>query len=287
MARLPRLPKSMFRPPPGFKKPKVEDFRSDMQRVGEEIAEQFKEQVIENIETNYYGFELAQSTIERKGSDVPWINSHELVDSIYREGTIVSVEDTPREDSKLTNLQLAIVQEYGTKDRHIPPRPIFRNTFRDFESDAKDKMLSFLKLVNLTVNMAAEVTIKEHRRKNKKGEWITVKGYTRRVGKRVSVLPRNLPASRAMNLYRFLMTSWVKPPDLLLLTNSFLKKNVPRYSIWKRNAGINVLPTTGNRAETRTKDPNLRGCLLLKENKCWRMTGEQRKMTLSPVQKMP
>ena len=33
MARLPRLPKSMFRPPPGFKKPKVEDFRSDMQRV--------------------------------------------------------------------------------------------------------------------------------------------------------------------------------------------------------------------------------------------------------------
>ena len=52
MARLPRLPKSMFRPPPGFKKPKVEDFRSDMQRVGEEIAEQFKEQVIENIETN-------------------------------------------------------------------------------------------------------------------------------------------------------------------------------------------------------------------------------------------
>jgi hypothetical protein len=145
MARLPRLPKSMFRPPPGFKKPKVEDFRSDMQRVGEEIAEQFKEQVIENIETNYYGFELAQSTIERKGSDVPWINSHELVDSIYREGTVVSVEDTPREDSKLTNLQLAIVQEYGTKDRHIPPRPIFRNTFRDFESDAKDKMLSFFK----------------------------------------------------------------------------------------------------------------------------------------------
>nr|UVX48021.1 MAG: virion morphogenesis family protein [Bacteriophage sp.]DAT06149.1 MAG TPA: virion morphogenesis protein [Caudoviricetes sp.] len=145
MAKLPKLPKSMFRPPPGFKKPKVEDFRSDMQRVGEEIAEQFKEQVVENIETNYYGFELAQSTIERKGSDVPWINSHELVDSIYREGTIVSVENTPREDSKLTNLQLAIVQEYGTKDRHIPPRPVFRNTFRDFEDDAKDKMLSFFK----------------------------------------------------------------------------------------------------------------------------------------------
>jgi hypothetical protein len=32
--------------------------------------------------------------------------------------------------------------------------------------------------------MAAEVIIKEHRRKNKKGEWITVKGYTRRVGKK-------------------------------------------------------------------------------------------------------
>ena len=55
------------------------------------------------------------------------------------------MENTPREDSKLTNLQLAIVQEYGTKDKHIPPRPVFRNTFRDFEDDAKDKMLSFFK----------------------------------------------------------------------------------------------------------------------------------------------
>ena len=46
------------------------------------------------------------------------------------------------------------------------------------------------------------------------------------------------------------MTSWVKPPDLLLPTSSSPRKNVPGYLIWKRNAGTNVLPTTGNLEET-------------------------------------
>lgn len=221
MARLPRLPKSMFRPPPGFKKPKVEDFRSDMQRVGEEIAEQFKEQVIENIETNYYGFELAQSTIERKGSDVPWINSHELVDSIYREGTVVSVEDTPREDSKLTNLQLAIVQEYGTKDRHIPQDQFFGILFVILKVTPKTRCYLFLKLVNLTVNMAAEITIKEHRRKNKKGEWITVKGYTRRVGKKGVHSPKKSSSKPGDEFVQVLNDKLGKTTGPLLLTNHF------------------------------------------------------------------
>ena len=143
--RFPKMPKSLLKPPPGFKKPNVKDFKSDMQRLGEEIAEDFKEQVIENIEDNRYGYSLAPSTMYRKGSDIPLIDTHELVDAIYRDGTTVSVEDTPRDDSPLTNLELAIVQEYGTKDRHIPARPVWRDTFRDFEESAKDRVKSFLK----------------------------------------------------------------------------------------------------------------------------------------------
>ena len=138
------MPKSLLKPPPGFKKPKVKDFISDMQRLGEEIAEEFKETIVENIETNRYGYELRQSTIDRKGSDVPLVDSHQLVDAIYRDGTTVSVEDSARDDSPLSNLELAIVQEYGTKDKHIPARPVWRETFKDFKEVARERISSFL-----------------------------------------------------------------------------------------------------------------------------------------------
>lgn len=144
MARLPKMPKSLLKPPPGFKKPKVKDFISDMQRLGEEIAEEFKETIVENIETNRYGYELKQSTIDKKGSDVPLVDSHQLVDAIYRDGTTVSVEDSARDDSPLSNLELAIVQEYGTKDKHIPARPVWRETFKDFKDVARERISSFL-----------------------------------------------------------------------------------------------------------------------------------------------
>lgn len=138
------MPKSLLKPPPGFKKPKVKDFISDMQRLGEEIAEEFKETIVENIETNRYGYELKQSTIDRKGSEVPLVDSHQLVDAIYRDGTTVSVEDSARDDSPLSNLELAIVQEYGTKDKHIPARPVWRETFKDFKDVARERISSFL-----------------------------------------------------------------------------------------------------------------------------------------------
>lgn len=144
MTRLPKMPKSLLKLPPGFKKPKVKDFISDMQRLGEEIAEEFKETIVENIETNRYGYELKQSTIDRKGSEVPLVDSHQLVDAIYRDGTTVSVEDSARDDSPLSNLELAIVQEYGTKDKHIPARPVWRETFKDFKDVARERISSFL-----------------------------------------------------------------------------------------------------------------------------------------------
>lgn len=144
MVGFPKMPKSLLKPPPGFKRPKVKDFLSDMERLGEEIAEEFKETIVENIETNRYGYELKQSTIDRKGSDVPLVDSHQLVDAIYRDGTTVSVEDSARDDSPLSNLELAIVQEYGTKDKHIPARPVWRETFRDFKDVAHERISSFL-----------------------------------------------------------------------------------------------------------------------------------------------
>lgn len=127
-----------------FNRPSVKMLKEDMQRLGEEIAEEFKDTVIENIETNRYGYDLKQSTIDRKGSAIPLVDSHKLVDSIYRDGTTVSVEDTPRDDSPLSNLELAMVHEYGTKDKGIPARPVWRQTFKDFEETARGRISSFL-----------------------------------------------------------------------------------------------------------------------------------------------
>lgn len=138
------MPRSYLKPPRGFKKPKVKDFLSDIERLGEDIAEEFKETIVDNIESNKYGYTLEQSTISKKGSDIPLVDTHQLVDAIYREGTTVSVEDSSRDDSPLTNLELAIVQEYGTKDKHIPARPVWRKTFKDFEDVAREKISSFL-----------------------------------------------------------------------------------------------------------------------------------------------
>lgn len=143
--RLPKIPKSMLRPPKGFKVPNVEDFKADMQRLGEEIAEEFKERVTENIEENTYGFTIDPQTAQRKGNNLPLVDTHEMVDSIYREGTTVSVEDTPHKDSPLTNKELAIVHEYGAPDVGIPARPVWRNTFRDYREDAEKQVRSFLK----------------------------------------------------------------------------------------------------------------------------------------------
>ena len=100
--------------------------------------------IVENIENNRYGYTLEQSTISKKGSDIPLVDTHQLVDAIYREGTTVSVEDSSRDDSPLTNLELAIVHEYGVKDKHIPARPIWRETFKDFKETARGRITSFL-----------------------------------------------------------------------------------------------------------------------------------------------
>lgn len=143
--RFPQMPKALLKTPPGYRRPRTEDFKRDMQRLGEEIAEEFKNKVEDNIKNNTYGFEDAPSTVGRKDSDTPLVDTGELLSAIYREGTVVSVRDTLRSDSDLTNKELAIILEYGTKDQHIPARPVWRNTSRDFKEHARKRVEKFFK----------------------------------------------------------------------------------------------------------------------------------------------
>ena len=115
-----------------------------MQRLGQEIAEEYKETIVQNIEENKFGFSIKEGTLRNRGDGPPLMDTRELVDAIYREGTTVSVEDTPRSDSSLSNLELAMVHEYGTKDKHIPARPVWRQTYREFRPLAKQQIEDFL-----------------------------------------------------------------------------------------------------------------------------------------------
>lgn len=141
----------------------VKDFKADMENLGAQIAEGFKEQVIENIKKNKYKFRLADSTVKQKGSGVPLINSGELIGAIYRDDAVVSVNDDPHAKSGLTNKQLAQVQEYGTKDKHIPARPIWRNTFKDYKKSSKEQIADFFKTEQFKKPKEVEVPpIKKH-----------------------------------------------------------------------------------------------------------------------------
>ena len=145
-----KLPKSWLKKPKGFKPINPKLLKEDMERLGMDLAKGFKDAVVENIKDNKFGYANAASTILRKGSDTPLIDTGELVDSIQADGTLVFVEDTPREDSTLTNKELAIVLEYGTKDKHIPPRRVWRKTFDDYRRYASEHVLEFLKIHRFT-----------------------------------------------------------------------------------------------------------------------------------------
>lgn len=142
--RFTKVPRTLLKAPKS-KIPKTYKFKEDMDALGAQIAEEFKETVKRNIETNKFKYTLAESTRKKKHGGVPLINSGVMLDAIYREGTFVSVEDTPRTDSPLTNLQLAKVHEYGTKDKHIPARPVWRDSFAAFKPVARKRIEQFFK----------------------------------------------------------------------------------------------------------------------------------------------
>lgn len=111
-----------------------EAFKQRVQEVGEEQAEAFLTFLLLNIESNTYGFTLKPETIQRKGSDTPWIETKQLVNAIERRGAEVGFK-SGRHKSGLTFEHLAMILEYGMKERGIPPRDVFRRSFADFKKE--------------------------------------------------------------------------------------------------------------------------------------------------------
>lgn len=107
--------------------------------------------------------------------------------------------------------------------------------------------------------MAAEITIKEHRRKNKKGEWITVKGYTRRVGKKGVHSPKKSSSKPGDEFVQVLNDKLGKTTGPIVTDKFISKEERAKILDMEAKRDTDVLPITGNRAETKIRNLNLRG----------------------------
>lgn len=147
MPSLSKPPASIYTHPKD-KEPKIsgDEFKKGLEMVAEEIAEAFLQKLIENIRENKYGFQIKRETAARRkgGDDTPLINEEYLINSLIREGTMVTVKEGTH-PTGVSFLELAMTMEYGRKDKHSPAFPVGRNTFRDFKPTAEKMMKKFLK----------------------------------------------------------------------------------------------------------------------------------------------
>ncbi len=99
-------------------------------------AKEFHALVNKNVRGNAYGFSNDPQTTARKGSDIPWMHDGELIDAFVVEKTEVKFKDG-NHSSGLPYSELAMILEYGTKDKHILPMDVLRRSFEDFKETAK------------------------------------------------------------------------------------------------------------------------------------------------------
>lgn len=130
-----------FRPPdwnkqmPASQRPKfltATEFKNYIAFISEENAYAFLKFLLDNIESNKYKFTLQPATIKIKGHNIPWIETKELISNLE------VFKDTVRfkkgvHSSGLSYEMLAMILEYGQKEKGIPPRDVFRRSFEDFK----------------------------------------------------------------------------------------------------------------------------------------------------------
>lgn len=120
----------------------VEDFQDFCRQIADRNAQEFLELLQENIETNKFGYSLKPDTIRQKGDDHPWIHTRELLEAIVREEDTVGLISGTHSGTSLSYSHLAMILEYGYIERGIPPRDVFRRTFRQFHKKAKQNFIN-------------------------------------------------------------------------------------------------------------------------------------------------
>ena len=108
--------------------------------------------------------------------------------------------------------------------------------------------------------MAAEISIKEHLRKNKKGEWITVKGYTRRVGKKGVHSPKKSSSNKPGDEFVQVLNDKLGKTTGPIVTDKFISKE-ERAKILEMEAkrGYNRFADYGESGRNKNKKPKSEG----------------------------
>lgn len=120
------------------------NFGKDLEKEGKKyISEQSKmvQQTVQDKIKSGEGMKaLKPSTIAKKGSNRPLIETGTLLDSISVEinGLSFTVKPTGDNPSGLTNEQQAIYHEFGTE--RIPPRPFMRPSYEEVEPKLKEEI---------------------------------------------------------------------------------------------------------------------------------------------------
>lgn len=122
---------------PGFS---VKGYQKHLEQVSEDIAEAFLQFLKSAIESNTYGFKDDPKTVAMKSGSIPWIDTKELINALERQGYFVMFKSGNHKGG-LSYEHLAMILEYGMKEKGIPPRPVFRKSFEDFQSIAEDMFM--------------------------------------------------------------------------------------------------------------------------------------------------
>lgn len=98
-----------------------------------------------NMLRNTFNFKLKPETIRRKGSDLPFIETKQLYHAVVQEGDKVIVKETIRKSKRsgrMSNREIAMILEFGRRDKGIPARPIFRMTMRKFKGEVSKDLIA-------------------------------------------------------------------------------------------------------------------------------------------------
>lgn len=102
-----------------------------------QLAKEYYKLLITNIKDNAFKNANADSTIRKKGSDVPMIETGELVDNIIIDKFTVKMKEGLHSGG-ISYDELMSIMEYGRMDKHILPMRVWRETVKQFEPRAKE-----------------------------------------------------------------------------------------------------------------------------------------------------
>lgn len=116
------------------------EFEKEGSKYIEEQSKMVKDTVQDKIRSGEGMKALKPSTIAKKGSSKPLIETGTLLDSISIDIDGLSFVVRPKGDnpSGLTNEQQAIYHEFGTE--RIPPRPFMRPSYEEVEPKLKEEI---------------------------------------------------------------------------------------------------------------------------------------------------